>query len=111
MKNFVSLNKNRDFIRAYKKGRSAVTPCLALYFRPNNLRTVRLGITVSKKVGKAVQRNRAKRILRAGFMLLLPQLKTGCDFVLVARGRTPYKKTQDIYSALYGAAVQNNLLI
>ena len=54
MKSFVSLNKNRDFIRAYKKGRSVVTPCLALYIRPNGLEVNRLGITVSKKIGKAV---------------------------------------------------------
>ena len=111
MKCFVSLNKNRDFIRAYKKGHSVVTPCLALYIRPNRLGVNRLGITVSKKIGKAVVRNRAKRILRAGFRLLLPQLKPGYDFVLVARNSTPRKKMQDIYQALYGAALRNDLLI
>ena len=111
MKSFVSLNKNRDFIRAYKKGRSVVTPCLALYIRPNGLEVNRLGITVSKKIGKAVVRNRAKRILRAGFYALIPQLKKGYDFVLVARNSTPKRKSQDIYSALYGVALRNDLLI
>jgi ribonuclease P protein component len=56
-------------------------------------------------------RNRAKRILRAGFFRLVPQIKKGYDFVIVARNSTPKRKSQDIYSALYGAALRNDLLI
>lgn len=110
MKHFVSLNKNRDFLRAYKKGQSAVTPCLALYIRRSGRPVNRMGITVSKKVGGAVQRNRAKRVLRAAFSALAPSLKAGYDFVLVARTVTPAKKTQEIYHDLYGIAVQSGLL-
>ncbi len=111
MKSFVSLNKNRDFIRAYKKGLSVVTPCLALYIRPNGRDCNRVGLTVNKKIGKAVVRNRTKRIMRAGYRQLMPQLKTGYDFIIVARNSTPYRKSQDIYKALYGAALRNDLLI
>ena len=93
MRSFVSLNKNRDFIRAYKKGRSAVTPCIALYSMKNRQQTNRIGITASKRIGRAVQRNRAKRVIREALMMLKPQLKPGYDLVVVARSRTPYRKT------------------
>ncbi len=111
MKSFVSLNKNRDFIRAYHKGRSAVTPCLALYIRPNGKPVNRVGITVSKKIGGAVERNRAKRIIRAAYVQAAPQLRPGFDLVFVARSSTVRKKTQDVYKALIGAARRENLLM
>jgi len=50
----------------------------------NNLR---LGITVSKRVGKSVQRNRVKRLIRESFRQLRPRIKTEYDIVVV--GRTP----------------------
>ena len=111
MRSFVSLNKNRDFIRAYKKGRSAVTPCIALYSMKNRQQTNRIGITASKRIGRAVQRNRAKRIIREALMMLKPQLKPGYDLVVVARSRTPYRKTQDVYADLRQAALRQHLLL
>lgn len=111
MQSINSLKKNSDFIRAYKRGRSAVTPCLALYYVRNPLSCNRFGITASKKVGGAVVRNRAKRILRAGIVQLAPRLKRGYDFVVVSRGKTPFLKTQDIYCDLYKIAAENDLLI
>ena len=59
-----------------------------MYAKRNGLSYNRLGITVSKKIGKAVVRNRAKRRLREVYRITLPDLKSGYDFVLVARGRT-----------------------
>lgn len=55
-----------------------------------------MGITTSKKIGKAVERNRARRIIRAAFRDNLPYLKNGYDFVFVARSRTKYLKSTDI---------------
>ena len=110
MQLFVALKKNRDYIRAYKRGKSVVTPCLALYFVKNRLPYNRFGITTSKKIGGAVQRNRSKRIMRAAIVLLNPNLVTGYDFILVARGKTPYLKTQDIYKDFRKIAKDNNLL-
>ena len=55
-----------------------------------------MGITTSKKIGNVVERNRARRIIRAAFRDNLPYLKNGYDFVFVARSRTKHLKSADI---------------
>ena len=55
-----TLNLNSQFTRIYKSGASCVRPTLVVYARPNNLGFNRLGVTVTKKIGKAHIRNRAK---------------------------------------------------
>ena len=84
----VTLNLNNQFRKLYQKGASHVSPSVVMYVKRNGLSHNRLGITVSKKIGKAVVRNRAKRRLREIYRINLPDLKSGYDFVLVARGRT-----------------------
>ena len=95
MKARVTLKKNSDFRRLYAKGKSAVTPYLVLYARPNRLAENRLGYTVSAKLGHAVVRNRVRRRLREIYRLNAPRLKCGYDIVIVARARAvgaPYLK-------------------
>ena len=82
-----TLKKNSDFRRLYTKGKSAVTPYLVLYARPNRLGENRLGYTVSVKIGHAVVRNRVRRRLREIYRLNAPRLRQGYDLVLVARSR------------------------
>ena len=82
-----TLKKNSDFRRLYAKGKSAVTPYLVVYTRPNRLGENRLGYTVSVKLGHAVVRNRVRRRLREIYRLNAPQLKQGHDIVIVARSR------------------------
>ena len=82
-----TLKKNSDFRRLYAKGRSAVTPYLILYVRPNRLGENRVGYTVSAKLGHAVVRNRVRRRLREIYRLNAPSLRSGFDLVVVARGR------------------------
>ena len=65
MKNALTLNQNRDFLRLYRKGQSLVSPVLVTYARRNGSKARRVGITATKKIGGAVQRNRAKRLIRA----------------------------------------------
>ncbi len=85
-----TLNINTQFRRIYKSGKSCARSTLVLYARQNPSLGNRLGITVSKKVGKAHLRNRAKRRLREVYRFHSAKLKQNFDFVLVARGRTPY---------------------
>ena len=92
-----TLKKNSDFRRLYAKGKSAATPYMVLYCRPNRRGENRLGYTVSVKLGHAVVRNRVRRRLREIVRLHEPALKQGYDMVLVARGRSvsaPYRKLE-----------------
>ena len=82
-----SLNKDRQFRRLYKKGASAVRPCLVVYARENRSEENHLGFTVTAKVGKAVTRNRVRRRLREIDRLHETELKPGYDLVVVARAR------------------------
>ena len=85
MKKTLTIKAPHLFRRAYSKGKSAATPTLVLYARPNGLAKNRLGLTVGTKVGKAVVRNRTRRRIRESYRLREDGLKTGYDLVFVAR--------------------------
>ncbi len=87
MKFTVSMKENHLFRRLYAKGKTAVTPTVAVYVRPNKSRRTRLGFTVGAKVGKAVKRNRVRRRLREIYRLHEGEMTPGYDIVAVARGR------------------------
>lgn len=101
MKNAQVLNDNRDFLRLYRRGRSAVSPVLVTYARRGGMKgRRRVGITATKKVGGAVQRNRAKRLIRAAWREAESAAPCGWDFVFVARGRTAGAKMGEVRSAM-----------
>lgn len=87
MKYTISLKSNRDFQRLYRRGKSAVSPCVAVYARANRLGRNRLGITVSTKVGHAVVRNKVRRRLREAYRIHEEMFRQGMDIVVVARVR------------------------
>jgi ribonuclease P protein component len=82
------LSRSGDFDRVYRDGRSHANRYLVLYSFPRgegDADQVRLGISVSRKVGGAVERNAVKRALREAFWELDSGLPADYDFVLVAR--------------------------
>ena len=79
MKQTIILNQNRDFQTLYKRGISFVTPFVVIYMRPNRFGVHRLGITAGKRVGNAVQRNRAKRLIRQAYRELEAELPPYLD--------------------------------
>ena len=87
MKFSTSLKLNHIFRRLYRSNGFA-GPYLVLYARKNREGINRVGITVSKKLGKAHIRNRIRRRLREVYRLNEDQFLQGWDIVLVARGKT-----------------------
>ena len=96
MKNTVTLNRNGDFLRLYHRGKSYTNPALVVYLQKNRAGICRIGITVSKKLGNAVCRNRCKRVIRAAYTELEPYLAGNYDFVFVARSKTKDLKSTEI---------------
>ena len=87
MKNTQALKLNKDFKRLYYRGKSIVRGTVVVYALPNKRRFNRLGLTCSKSIGKAVKRNRVKRLMRESYRLVEADIKKGYDIVLVARTR------------------------
>lgn len=102
MSRYVTIKENRDFSRIYRRGKSFVSPVLVTYVikQRDKSQPPRYGITTGKKVGNAVKRTRARRIIRASYDKLYPELKRGYEMIFVARGRTPFVKTQDVEKAM-----------
>lgn len=95
------LNMNKDFRRLYGRGKSFVHPLLVTYVMFNKRGEIRYGITAGKKVGCAVMRNRARRVIEAAVRECLKSVDcSGADIVFVARSRTPCVKSQDVESAM-----------
>lgn len=91
-----ALKENKDFRRLYYRGKSSASACLVTYAMKSRGEGCRIGITTSKKIGGAVQRNRAKRVIRAAFSELEDGIIGSWDFVFVARSVTCRVKMQEV---------------
>jgi ribonuclease P protein component len=81
------LSRSGEFERVYREGRSYASRHLVVYCFPRADRdgAPRLGLSVGRKLGGAVERNRMKRLLREAFWARADDLDDGYDFVIVAR--------------------------
>jgi len=80
------LSRSAEFERVYRQGKSTANRHLVLYTFPNSsTQRPRLGLSVSRKVGGAVERNKVKRLLREAFAHVEEDLSPGQDVVVVAR--------------------------
>jgi ribonuclease P protein component len=84
------LRRPVDFQAVYDRRRSAADGTLVVYARENGLPYSRVGLSVSKKFGGAVARNRIRRLLREGYRLGKAELPAGFDLVLIPRAGAEY---------------------
>ena len=105
------LKKRRDFLRAASRGKRAARPGLVIQASATEPGSLRLGFTVTKKVGNAVVRNRARRRLKEAARLALPGLGLdGWDLVLIGRDGTGGRDFRQLLGDLRGALKQVGVL-
>jgi ribonuclease P protein component len=94
------LRKKRDFSKVFRVGKSIANRQFVLYFCQNDSDTIRLGISVSKKVGNAVTRNRVKRLVKEVVRAWIPYIRSNFDLVLIARNPTAEMDFSQIKSSI-----------
>jgi ribonuclease P protein component len=105
------LKLGRDFIRTKTQGERLACGCLIANWLvlPENSPT-RLGVVTSKKIGNAVKRSRARRLLRESFRLHQHDFKQPVDLVLVARNSIDGKSFSEVEKDFLRALGKANLL-
>lgn len=110
MKNTISIKLNRDFKRLYYKGGCVGSDILVIYYRKNSLKCNRLGITVGKKIGGAVERNRAKRLIRESYRLIEDEVAKSYDIVIVCRSKIADASFKTVSGTMWRLLKKCNLL-
>jgi ribonuclease P protein component len=114
MQQYLRLRASHDFERLRREGRAYHHRAVTLSLAPNGQAHNRYGFITGKSLGKAVQRNRVRRLLREAVRQLHPQLRSGVDMVLIARRPLvgqPFPEVKRIVSELLHQAglVEGNL--
>ena len=81
----LTLRKQSDFSRVYKQGKSRGSRFAVILYKRNGLKFTRTAFVASKKVGNSVNRNRSRRLMRAAYRAVEPNVKRGYDIIFVAR--------------------------
>ena len=122
---FHAIRENHLFVKAYTGGRRAPSKTCTVYVlkdrqarrimksRPDKQYINRIGITASKKIGGAVQRNRAKRVIREALRLIMQEyaLKTGHLIVIAAREKATVSKMQDVKRDVQSALMRLSMIV
>ena len=80
---YLRIKKQADFQKLFRKGKRAFTPSFTMVYSPSQ--QMRMGISIGKKHGKSVQRNRIKRLLREAFRLTQGEMKGNYSVVLIPK--------------------------
>lgn len=110
MKQTVTIKSNCDFRRIYGKGKTFQGPALVSYVLKNRAGICRIGITTSKKIGNAVERNRSRRVIRAAYSMIEEKIHGNYDFVFVARSKTKYIKSTKLAEIMLSQLVEAGVI-
>lgn len=104
------LRHPRDFEILQREGASRANPLFVVRARPTDLPATRFGISVGRRVGGAVVRNRVRRRLREALRAMAPSLRPGWDVLLVARPPIAEASSGELASALRGLLRRSGVL-
>ena len=106
------IHKNSDFRIVYNKGKSFSNNLFVMYVNKNYKLSsyTRLGISVSKKVGKSVIRNRVRRLVYEAYRLNLHKVKTGYDIVFIARVNSKDRLYTEVEKSILNLLKKGSLL-
>lgn len=110
MKRRFRLTRATDFERVRRFGKSYAHPFIVLIALPNETDKSRYAVAAGRSIGNAVQRNRAKRILREKLRPMIPSISAGWDVILLARKPFLMATDDEIKNALSSLLSQANLL-
>jgi ribonuclease P protein component len=104
------LRKNKEFSRVFKLGKAFVGEKIVVYTFENTLSCSRVGVTVSRKLGGAVERNQLKRIVREAWRAREGELRKGFDLVLVPRMKAKDASFREISVELQQLLMKSGVL-
>ena len=99
----LTLRKQNDFNRVYRKGKSRGSKYVVVLYRNNNLGYTRTAFVSSKKVGNSVERNRSRRLMREAYYSVSNNIIEGYDIVFVARNTINGAGMEEVRRSMYGA--------
>ncbi len=104
------LRRKKDFSAIYNKGRSIGERYVVLFYKKNDLVYNRKAFLASKKVGKSVLRNRARRLMKESYRILEPNLDSGYDLIWIARNTINELKCADVKKSMENALKKSGIL-
>ena len=103
------LRNKKDFSSIYKRGKSIGDRCVVLFYKKNGLPYSRKAFLASKKVGKSVVRNRARRLMRESYRALEERLAPGYDMIFIARKTICDLKCADVKKSIEAALKKSGI--
>jgi ribonuclease P protein component len=101
MKKELRIKKNKEFQQVFQNGKSFANRQFVVYvLKKQDQETFRIGLSVSKKLGNAVTRNQIKRYIRQAFLELKEEVRSGNDYVIIARKPAADMGMQEIKKSL-----------